>query len=99
MVFYTRPDRPPPWAPPADRTYPVRVVTRVALGDRLLARVTSDAAEGRTVSVVVFEVGVSQYQAVVLLEYAYCLAIHLESVPGAVENLTKKRDNDLTEPL
>jgi len=88
LVFYTRPDRPPPWAPPGDRSYPVRVVTRAALGDKLFARMTEDAAAGRTLSVHAFEAAGSQYQAVVLLKYADRPEQHLESLRGVVVNLS-----------
>ena len=91
LVFYTRPDRPPPWAPPADRTYPVRVVTRPAVGDKLFARITADAAAGRSLSVTNFEVAGSTYQAVTLLKYADRLGEHLESVRGVVVNLSWTR--------
>jgi len=99
LVFYTRPDRPPPWAPPGDRSYPVRVVTRAALGDKLFARMTEDAAAGRTLSVHAFEAAGSQYQAVVLLKYADRLEQHLESLRGVVVNLSWTRQHYFPELL
>jgi signal transduction histidine kinase len=99
LVFYTRPDRPPPWAPPGDRSYPVRVVTRPAAGDRLFVRISADASAGRTLSVNYFEVGDSQYQAVTLLKYADRLEEHLESMRGVVVNLSWTRAPYISELL
>ncbi len=99
LVFYTRPDRPPPWAPPGDRSYPVRVVTRPAVGDKLFARITADAAAGRTLSVNYFEVGDSRYQAVALLKYADRLDQHVESLRGVVVNLAWTRAHYFPELL
>jgi signal transduction histidine kinase len=71
FVFFTRTDRRPVWIDTvaARSRYPVQTVISPAVAGRLMSRIQTDGAEGRSLSVFETDIGGTQYEIVTRLKY------------------------------
>jgi signal transduction histidine kinase len=99
VVFYTRADRLPAWAPPAPapNRYPVRALAAPAAAAQVISAVQRDARLGLPFSVSEMRVGDAPYQVVVLLKYRDHVRQHLASVRGFMVNLPWVREHYFAE--
>jgi signal transduction histidine kinase len=84
LIFFTRTNRPPPWAPHADAPNRFPVVTRTApdVADPIIRRITADATNGRRFSIFQLPIGGVPHQIVVRLLYQDQFRDKLEGVFG-----------------
>jgi signal transduction histidine kinase len=89
MVFYTRADRPPAWAPPASgpARYPVRVLASRHVAREIAGIIRRDAIRGRPFIVAEQSIGGARYQVVILLRFTDRLRQQLASARGFLVNL------------
>lgn len=99
VTFYTRADRRPGWAPPADEPvrYPVRVVTAPDVARGVLASVRRDAASGRPYSISEIEIGSAPYQLVTLIRYGDPLRQRVVWARGFMVSLPWAREHYFAE--
>jgi signal transduction histidine kinase len=100
-TFYTRADRPPPWAPPPDagNRYPVRVLSHPGMAHDMLVSIQPDISIGRVIAVAERQIGGDTYQIVALLKYRDRLRLELTSVRGFMVNLAWTRQHYFAELL
>jgi signal transduction histidine kinase len=95
MTFYSRADRPPPWAPAtAGRArYPVRTLANPDVANAILAIIRRDAIGGRPLVVADERIGGVRYQIVILLRFTDRLRQQLASARGFLVNLDWVREH------
>jgi signal transduction histidine kinase len=99
VLFYTRPERCPPWLPPVDKSKPFPVVTAAgaSVAQRLIARVAKDAWQARRFSIFDIEVGGLPYEVVALVSYGDRLRERPASALGFMVNLNWARQHYYTD--
>lgn len=87
--FFTRSNRPPPWADSEEGAgrFPVRVEAYPAVARRILEHISGDAITGRRFSVFEVRVGGEPYQIVTRLLYADPMRERLDGLFGFMVNL------------
>ena len=100
-MFFTRSNRPPPWAPAdsGSARFPVSLQTGAPIAQQIVNRIASDAASGRRFSIFDMDAAGTRYQVVARLIYRDQLREHLDGIFGFVVNMSWARQhyfNDLT---
>jgi signal transduction histidine kinase len=95
VMFYSRPERRPPWLTAADnrKMFPVIVGRESTIAAELIARVSKDAAQGRRFSVFDLKLGDLRYQVVALVSYSDALRERPAAVLGFMVNLEWARQH------
>jgi signal transduction histidine kinase len=90
VIFFTRSNRPPPWAPGEEKPqrFPVAVQSNTAVAAAILDRISMDASTGRRVSIVEMTAGGEVYQVVTRLLYGDPLHEQLDGVFGFMVNMS-----------
>lgn len=95
VLFFTRADRPPRWAPDSGRGayYPVQMSRNTDLGARLQARIARDQAAARDYSAFDTTLDQRPYEVVTRLVYHDAMRQHLDCVFGFMVDLDWAREH------
>jgi len=90
VIFFTRSNRPPAWAPEeaTPNRFPVTAGTAPAVADPIVARIGADAAYGRRFSIFQLPIGGVPHQVIVRLLYHDQFRDQLEGVFGFTVDMT-----------
>jgi len=95
LSFFTRSDRPPAWAEPANQPgrYPVRMATNTHLAALILRQVADAVAQSRELSVADVDLDGTAYQIVIHIRYRDRIKQSVASVCGFTVNLVWAREH------
>jgi signal transduction histidine kinase len=93
LMFFTRSDRPPPWAPreAGANRFPVTVQNEPGVAQAIVDRIAMDAASGRRFSIFEVETAGTAYQVIARLLYRDQLREQLDGVFGFMVNMAWAR--------
>jgi signal transduction histidine kinase len=95
LLFFTRSNRPPPWAPPHfnSEPFPVTELADPEIAAMLVSRIEADVESRRRFAIFGITAAGAPYQVVVHLRYRGALDHRLAAVFGFMVNLTWARDH------
>ena len=95
MVFYSRVERRPTWLSGTSATapYPVNIGSDRHVGQQLLARLQTDAKQGRRFAAFTMRIGSEDYQAASVITYADAAHEHPVALLGYLINLAWAREH------
>jgi signal transduction histidine kinase len=95
LLFFTRSNRPPPWASPDQESsrFPVTTLTKSGLASTLIERIQPEAVNRRRFAIFGVRTAGTSYQVVAHLRYRGPVDDRLDSVFGFMVNMTWAREH------